>query len=124
MGVWLHAWPPSFPCPPPSTHSAPVAAKGQKHYMAPTVSVAQAIPAWLWASSVLGHCLPGHGTLSLLASVLAWAMLSRSVLLGDRAQRCLPLVTTSSASPSRTTSTFTPSECFRLKVLAPAGAAL
>lgn len=64
------------------------------------------------------------GTLSLLASALAWLMVTRSVVLGDRGQRCLPLVATSSACPSRTTSTRTRSECFRLKVRASAGAAL
>lgn len=67
---------------------------------------------------------PSHGTLSLLASVLAWLMESRSVVLGERGQRCFPLVATSSACPSHTTSTCTCSECFRLKVSAPAGAAL
>lgn len=67
---------------------------------------------------------PSRGTLSLLASVLAWLMLSRSVVLGERGQRCLPLVATSSACPSHTTSTRTCSERFRLKVWAPAGAAL
>lgn len=65
-----------------------------------------------------------QGTLSLLASALAWLMVTRSVVLGDRGQRCLPLVATSSACPSRTTSTRTRSECFRLKVWASAGAAL
>lgn len=68
--------------------------------------------------------LPSQGTLSLLASALAWLMVTRSVVLGDRSQRCLPLVATSSACPSRTTSTLTRSECFRLKVWASAGAAL